>query len=163
MKTFLTILITAIVAAGIAVGCVFLIQGANKKNEPVPDKNNTSYSVKYLQKEYDVGDDIVCEFCVFSDIQFTSLTYKLNNGEEREIPGIKTGESEKHADYTEGVGKYFADTKVQVISTEDFSEGYYTLVVFGYDKDGNRYEITESPYSFKLNAVASEAPAEEAA
>lgn len=144
-------IISAIVAAAIAVGVVFIVQNANRNGDT--DNNNTTYSITYLQSEYDVGDDIVYDFIVFSDVQFKSLTYKLNNGEEQQINGVKVGESAKHDNYSKGAGKYYADSKVQIISTADFSDGYYTLVFFGYDKDNQRYEINKTPYAFKLAAV----------
>lgn len=155
MKMFWTILITAIISAAIAVGGVFLVRYLND-NSAKKGENNTTCKIEYLDAEYDVGDDIVFRFKVNSDIEFTSLTYKLATDEEQTIEGVKFGENAEDAK----VGKYYADTKVQVISTSGMTDAYYTLSFYGYDKDGNRYEITESPYSFKLNVIESEAPAE---
>lgn len=159
MKTFWISLISAVLAAAIAVGCVFLIQGATKKGNNT-DKYNTSYSIQYLDSRYEVGDDVVYAFVVHSDIQFKSLTYKLANGEEQNIENVKFGESDRSANAN--LGRYYADTKVQVVNTADLKDGYYTLVFFGYDKDNNRYELNETPYSFKLVAVEAETPAVEA-
>ena len=146
----------ALLTAVIAVGIVFGVQAAQKKNAPVPDKNNTSYSVEYLKTEYEQGDDIVYEFVVYSDINFKAITYKLGTADEESIDNIKTGKSADLKDVPENVGKYFADTKVQIIETTELRDGYYTLIFFGYDKDNNRFELNKEPYSFKLIAVEAE-------
>lgn len=144
---WLSVLIAVLVASSVVL--VFTL----KKNDSDKDKNNTSYVMEYLQGEYDVGDYIVYRFTVYSDIEFVALSYKVGMLEEQQINNVKTGESSDLTSAPKDAGKYYADTKVQVIDTFDFEEGYYTVIFYGYDEDNTRYQITGEPYLLELVAA----------
>lgn len=149
-KSVLVAILSAILAAVVAVGAMFLYFDFNKKKTNI----KFSCSIDYLQSEYTVGDEIIYRFVVYSDIELKTLKYKLANGAEQTVDNVKFGQTKELSEVKGEVGKYFADTKVQIIQTTELPDGYYTLVFFGYDQDNTRYEITSEPYSFKLVAAS---------
>ena len=161
-KNFWVTVFCAVLAAVVAVSVVFIVQGVQKKNAPAVDKTNTTYSVEYLQSEYNVGEQIVYHFVVYSDIEFKALSYKLGTSDEQSVDNVKTGKSKDLKDVPENVGDYYVDTKVQIIDSSELKEGYYTVIFYGYDKDNNRYELNKEPYSFKLVVAETETVANNA-
>lgn len=148
MKKFLIILLCVILAVGAGLGIFFIVRAANNKK----DTNNTSANMKLLQDEYVIGEKIIFDYFVFSDVQYKRITYSLNNGSEQTLTGFKTGESKEHEEYRSGSGKYYIDTMAQIIDTTEMDAGYYTLVFYVYDADEARTEM-QDVYMFKLIAA----------
>lgn len=156
-KSIWVTVVVAILTAAIAVGAVFAVQAIQKRQGVSGDKHNTTCTIEYLQPEYEQGDDIVYHFVVYSDIEFTSVTYRLGTADETTIENVKNGKTKELKDVADDLGDFYSDTKVQIIDSSELKEGYYTLVFYGYDKLNNRYEINKEPFSFKL--VVTETPA----
>lgn len=150
MKKFIAILLSIILIGGIVTGIVFGVKACNDKKA---DGNNTVSEMLMLKDEYTVGDKIIFDFYVYSDVQFKSITYSLNNGTEQSITGATTGESTAHEHYRKG-GKYFIDTGATIIETDDMTAGYYTLVFYCADAENVKYQVPSKPYLIKLKAAA---------
>lgn len=147
MKKFWIILLCVILAVGAGLGIFFIVRAVNGKGE-----NNTTANMKLLQDEYVIGENIIFDYFVFSDVQYSRISYSLNNGSEKSITGFKTGESKEHEEYRAGAGKYYIDTMAQIIDTSEMDAGYYTLVFYVYDEAEARTEM-QDVYMFKLVAA----------
>ena len=150
MKKIILWIVVAILAVGAVVGAMFgikyLVNNKNNANE-----NNTVHVARMLETSYNKGENIIFDLDVFSDLQFTSISYKLDNTASVTL-SAKTGNAEDHED-AQGKGKYFIDTGAEIIETEEISEGYHTLVFYGTIADGTVYQINETPYIFQIVAV----------
>lgn len=151
MKKFLAIILVILLVCGIGCGAYFGIKACN--NEKSTDINNTTYNETMLEEKYTVGDMVIFNFYAYSDIEFVGITYKINNGQEQNITGFKTGSAEEHKNYDGEEGDYYIDTTAQIIDTSAMTPGYYTIVFSGIAKDGGVYQINTSPYMFQLVAV----------
>ena len=150
MKKIILWIVIAVIAIGATVGATIWIISATKKNDENP--NNTEHVARMLEENYNSDEDIIFELEVFSDLQFTSVSYKLDNGSPVTM-SAKTGNSEDHDD-AQGKGKYFIDTGAEIIdSTSVGGEGYHTLVFYGTIADGTVYQINATPYIFHVAAI----------
>lgn len=147
MKKFWIILLCVILAVGAGLGIFFIVRAVNGKGE-----NNTTANMKMLQEEYVIGENIIFDYYVFSDVQYSRISYSLNNGSEQSITGAKTGESKDHEEYRSGAGKYYIDTMAQIIDTSEMDAGYYVLVFYVYDEAEARTEM-QDVYMFRLVAA----------
>ena len=151
MKKVLAVILAIILIGGIVTGIVFGVKACKEKEDPAG--NNTVSNMLMLKDEYTVGENIIFDFIVFSDVQFKTITYSLNNQSEQSITGATTGESANHDQYRRG-GKYFIDTGAQIIDTSDMAAGYYTLIFYCSDAENAKYQVPSKPYLIKLNAAA---------
>ncbi len=144
--SILSIIITVLMVGILALGIYFAVDKANSK------KTEDKHVMLYLDEEYTVGDKIIYALYGYSEDKFVEMTYSINNGEEVDIVGAKFGESEDHAQYEKGVSEYYFDTMGQMINTSSMTAGHYNIVFYGYDAQGERYEIA-SPFYFQLLEV----------
>lgn len=135
------------VIIGILVAVLLVIAGlgialAVKTNQDKPkDDNNIVAEVSYLESKYAIGDSITFRVLITSDVELTKLTYVLNNGTEVQMT-VKTGLSEDlEAKDRIGTGKYYIDTGIEFISTNDMTAGVYGFKLFSYDEDGTRFDF----------------------
>lgn len=152
MKKIILWIVIAVLAIGAIVGVTFWIVSATKKADD-DNPNNTSHVVRMLEDKYNTGEKIIFDLDVFSDLEFKSLSYKLDNAASVTFTGTETGESVDHEEYKKDLGKYFIDTGAQIIETEGMSEGYHTVVFYGTIADGTVYQINNTPYIVQIIAV----------
>ena len=148
MKKIIIILLAVLLAAGATIGIVFGVKSCNNK----VGENNTVENVQMLKDEYKKGEKIIFNFYAYSDVEFISISFKLNNGSETTISGATTGESSEHENYQGKGGKYFIETGAQIIESSDLELGWYTLVFECKAKDGATYKIPTTPYMFEIVA-----------
>ena len=152
MKKVIGFIIAIVVSIGATLGLVLGIQACNNKKENTADYIKVEV-MDSLEDTYTVGDMIVFNYYVYSDIEFVSLTYKINNGEAQNPEGFKCGEAVDHKKYDGEDGKYFIDTGAQVIDSSDMPVGVYTIILEGTAKDGGVYRLNKTPYIFEIVAV----------
>lgn len=145
------ILITVLACVLAVVAAVVITVVVMKKNNE-SNSMNITYQMTMLEDEYTVGDPVVYDFTVFSDVKIVSLSYQIGNGTKVSISGALIGETKNYRGSKLGRAKYFADTKAKLIDTSSMSAGHYQLSFFGTDENGNEVELTSTPYQFKLVA-----------
>ncbi len=148
MKRWIIIVISILLAIGIGVGIFFGVRSCYNKEENNP--NNTRYEISHINDSYVVGDTIVYRVLLCSDVEMERLVYVLNNAAEQNVVS-KTGES-KDAKETVGSGKYYVDSDTEVLDSTGMTAGFYTLVFYTYDAEGNRYIVNSKPIVFELKA-----------
>ena len=148
MKRWILILIAIILAVAIGVGAFLGIKSCQDKDSSNPNK--TEYEISLISDSYAVGDTVVYRVLVCSDVQMDRMVYVLNNGAEQTI-SCKKGEAKDSKD-TVGAGKYFIDSDTEVLNSDEMVAGFYTLVFYTYDAEGNRYTVNSDPVIFKLTA-----------
>lgn len=149
MKKIIVAILVIAILTGVGFG-IYGIVKAVKANDSGNGKNIT-YKVELIEDEYTIGEKVIFRVLATSDIQLTSLRYSINNGEETELT-VTAGDSSDF-EAAIGKGKYFIDSGAEIIETTAKTAGYYTLVVYGYDADETRYEITKDPIVFRLRAA----------
>ena len=147
-------IVILIVAIAIIIGAVFGVRAIVKSSKSTDRENNVSHKVELIEKEYMVGENVIFRCLVTANVQFTSLTYSINNEQEKEL-STTIGESKNFSDAMAiGDGKYFIDTGAEIIDTNSRTAGYYTLIIHAYDADGTSYEITTTPIVFRLKVTS---------
>ena len=138
----LVILVAVLSALGIAIG----VKSCSNETE---NKNNITAQRSLIEEEYAIGDIVMFRYVLTSDVELTKMTYVLNNGAEV-VMTVKTGEaSELDAKDKDGSGKYYIDTGVEMINTEDMTAGNYVIEAYAYDAENTRYDF-DVPYIFEL-------------
>lgn len=141
----LAIVLIAVLGVGIIIGA----KNCNKSDSAFENE------MTLLSEEYVVGEKIYFKYAVFSDVKLVSINYEINNGVEQPVTITPAAETSSLENGREDYGKaYYVESKVVEVSTENLCTGWYTLSFYGYDGAGNRYELTERPYSFKLVSQA---------
>lgn len=141
----LIIILAIIIIAGIGVGVFFGVKSCNQKKELF------EADMSILQEEYKVGEKIYFDYRIYSDSKLKSLTYTINNGDEKTISNAKFGETGELKE-NKSKRKYYADTRIVEIETGELKAGWYTISFFGYEETTNkRLELTKEPYIFKLS------------
>ena len=150
MKRWLIIVISAILLAGVVFGVIFGVK-ACKENKNNVD-GNKQVTIEYLQDEYNAGDTAIVRVIVFSDIEFKSIKYAINNGVEVDM-GVKTGESKNHDAFKNGYGKYYIDTQVELLDISALTTGDYSIRFYTYDAENTRYVLNTTPIYFQVVAA----------
>ena len=150
MKRWLIIVISAILLAGVVFGVIFGVK-ACKENKNNVD-GNKQVTIEYLQDEYNVGDAAIVRVIVFSDIEFKSIKYAINNGVEVDM-SVKTGESKNHDAFKNGYGKYYIDTQVELLDISALTTGDYSIRFYTYDAENTRYVLNTTPIYFQVVAT----------
>lgn len=145
MKKILVILISLILVGLSVWGVVAWAQSCQGK-----DVNSKTFHCMYLDKEYAEDDTIVFRVVYFSDVEITSVKYTLDNGAETATT-VVTGNAEDHELY-EGKGKYYVDTKVELINSDTLSAGNHLVEFYGYDGEDTRYILNKDYIVFKVVA-----------
>lgn len=143
MKKILVILISLILVGLSVWGVVAWAQSCQGK-----DVNSKTFHCLYLDKEYAEDDTIVFRVVYFSDVEITSVKYTLDNGTETATT-VVTGNAEDHELY-EGKGKYYVDTKVELINSNTLSAGNHLVEFYGYDGENTRYILNKDYIVFKV-------------
>jgi len=151
MKRIIVIIVSALLLAGVILGIVFGVKACKEKKA---EDGNKQVHIEYLQDEYVVGDTAIVRVVVFSDIEFKSIKYALNNGAEVDMVS-KTGESKDHDMYKAGNGKYYIDTQVEIIDISSLTVGDYSVRFYSYDAENTRYVLNTSPIYFEIVASTS--------
>ena len=112
-------------------GVIFGVK-ACKENKNNVD-GNKQVTIEYLQDEYNAGDTAIVRVIVFSDIEFKSIKYAINNGVEVDM-GVKTGESKNHDAFKNGYGKYYIDTQVELLDISALTTGDYSIRFYTYKR-----------------------------
>lgn len=150
MKKIIVIIVAVLLVVGSTLGIIFGVRSCNKKKSE--NINNTVEHVQMLKQEYKKGEKIIFNFYVYSDVEFVSISFKLNNGSEQAISGAISGESADHENYNGKGGKYFIETGAQIVESADLELGWYTIIFECKAKDGATYKVPTVPYMFEVIA-----------
>lgn len=142
----LVILVAVLSALGIAIG----VKSCSDKT--TENKNNITAEVSLLDEKYAIGDIVMFRYVVTSDVELTKMTYVLNNGTEV-VMTVKTGEASELEDKV-GSGKYYIDTGVEMINTEDMTAGNYVIKAYAFDAEETRYDFDVAHVFELLNVQA---------
>ena len=145
MKKILIIVISAILLALGIWGVVALAKTVNNKKAEAK-----TFTCMYLDDKYVEGDTIIFRVVYFSDIEITSVKYTIDNSAEKSTT-VVTGEAKDHENYA-GKGKYYVDTKVEIIPSEDLSIGKHLVDFYGYDGEDTRYVFNKDFIVFEIVA-----------
>ncbi len=148
MKKIIIFILIALIAVGVGFGVYALV---SKNNTYKDNKDNLTARIDLLEDEYAVGEKMILRIIATADVQFTSLKYAINNGEEVAL-NVTTGKS-ADLDKAIGSGKYYVDSGAEIIDTTSMTAGYYTLVIYAYDANEARYVITADPIVFRLTST----------
>ena len=149
MKKFWTIFITFILGIVVGIGGYL---GVKKLTEPSKTELNLIVKVMHLENEYKVGDDVIYNVLVFSDVKLVRLTYVVDNGQEIDIKSAEHGKSEDHDMFDEKFGEFVIDSKIQTLKTVEMNEGFHSIIFYAYDSENVLVEIMEEPIQFRLIA-----------
>lgn len=147
MKKILIGILIALLAIGGTIGVIFGVKACKENKENV---HNITCDITLLEDSYAKGDLVMFKVIVTADVELTSLSYRLNNGDAVSMK-VKTGES-KDLDEKVGDGKYYIEANVEMIDTADMTEGYYNIVFQSGDAEGTTYKVA-GPFMFELVAV----------
>lgn len=150
MKKIIIIIVAALIVVGGTLGIIFGVRSCN--NKKAENVNNTVEHVQMLKQEYKKGEKIIFNFYVYSDVEFVSISFKLNNGSEQSVSGATTGESADHENYDGKGGKFYIETGAQVVDSADLELGWYTVIFECKAKDGATYKVPATPYMFEVVA-----------
>ncbi|MBP5467427.1 MAG: hypothetical protein J6Y43_07705 [Clostridia bacterium] len=145
------LIVVLILVTGIA---VFFGVKANVNNN---EAKSARSEITLIQDKYNVGDNIVFQFVSFNSKKITTLKYVFNNGDEVTINGIHYGETADYKGAKSTDEKFYVDSGVVVIATDEMDTGWYHLTFYGYDEEDNKIELNSTPYLFKLVAAQSNA------
>ncbi len=150
MKRFLVILVSLLVALAIGLGVFFVVDSCQNKKDDGENKHNVAFEQEFLEETYAQGDLIMLRGIATADVEFTGMTYTINNASEVSMT-VKSGESADVEDELPGNGKFYVDSGIEMIDTTDMEVGYYVLAFYAQDEDGTRYKLGE-PQIFEIVA-----------
>lgn len=145
MKKILIFVISAILLGLSIWGIVAWAQSCQGKQADAK-----AFSCMYLDDKYIEDDTIIFRVVYFSDVEITSIKYTIDNSAEKATT-VVTGNAEDHENYS-GKGKYYVDTKVEIIPSEELTIGKHIIDFYGYDGEETRYVMNKDFIIFEIVA-----------